>query len=93
MRTKRRLRWNPVVFLRNMLVLAAIFILLAGVAVPGEKPDNPPQEVVVRRGDTLWALASKLRPGQDPRELVYELTRVNGLQSRVLTPGMVLVIP
>lgn len=93
MHSRRRLRWNPFVFLRNMLLLAAIFVLLAGVAVSGERPADSGRRIIVRQGDTLWGLASQLQPGHDPREMIYEFTRVNGLKSKVLRPGMVLVVP
>ncbi|PJI94361.1 LysM peptidoglycan-binding domain-containing protein [Luteimicrobium subarcticum] len=45
-------------------------------------------------GDTLWAVArSVARPGEDPRDVVAELMRINRLESGDLTVGQVLLVP
>lgn len=51
--------------------------------------------VVVEPGDTLWSLAARHGPpGQDPRDLVEELARLNGLgPSHRLKPGQALRLP
>ena len=46
---------------------------------------------VVRPGDTLWSIASKLEPGGDPRPLVSEFERQ--LHGAVLIPGDELKLP
>lgn len=48
----------------------------ATVAVP--VPASATAVVTVAPGDTLWSIASSLRPGADPRPLVDELARRNG---------------
>jgi LysM repeat protein len=48
---------------------------------------------VVREGDTLWAIAERFFPGQDPRPLVDELASMNDLDPGLLVPGQTLVIP
>jgi LysM domain len=47
---------------------------------------------VVRTGDTLWSIAERLSPGEDPRPLVDALTDVNGLEG-ALVPGQAIVVP
>lgn len=47
---------------------------------------------VVRRGDTLWSIASSTAPERDPREVVLDLQRHNRAAS-TLAPGQVLAIP
>lgn len=49
-----------------------------------------PATVAVQPGDTLWSLAVQLAPEQDPREVVSDLRRINGLDSVALQPGQVL---
>ena len=46
---------------------------------------------VVRRGDTLWSIASQMQPGGDPRPLVAELQRQ--LHGGELVPGDELKLP
>jgi hypothetical protein len=46
---------------------------------------------VVRPGDTLWSIASKLEPGGDPRPLVAELEQQ--LHTSQLVPGDELKLP
>lgn len=48
---------------------------------------------VVRPGDTLWSIAERLVPGEDPRPLVDALARANAVSPGTLVPGQVLVVP
>jgi Tfp pilus assembly protein FimV len=48
---------------------------------------------VVRPGDTLWSIAERLRPGEDPRPLVDAIERANGLSAGDLVPGQALQVP
>jgi len=47
--------------------------------------------IVVRPGDTLWAIAERIDPGADPRPVVDELVTLNG--SAQLQPGETLRAP
>lgn len=48
---------------------------------------------VVRDGDTLWSIASKLAPGEDLRPVVDAIAAANGVDAGALVPGQALVIP
>jgi Tfp pilus assembly protein FimV len=48
---------------------------------------------VVRQGDTLWSIAERLAPGEDPRPLVDALATANRLDAGTLVPGQTLVVP
>jgi nucleoid-associated protein YgaU len=48
---------------------------------------------VVRGGDTLWSIAVRLAPGEDPRPLVDAISAANGVEPGALVPGQTLVIP
>lgn len=50
-------------------------------------------QVGVFSGDTLWSIAEDYMPDMDPREAVYILTEINGLESSNLIPGMILDVP
>jgi nucleoid-associated protein YgaU len=48
---------------------------------------------VVERGDTLWAIASQVVAGRDPRQVVDQIEASNGIDAGSLRPGMVLHVP
>lgn len=49
--------------------------------------------VVVDEGDTLWEIAERVRPSEDPRKTVDEIVELNGLTGPVLEPGQELLLP
>ena len=58
----------------------------------GIAPDGSgARQVVVRAGDTLWAIAVRLAPGEDPRPLVDELMAER--HGATLVPGETITIP
>ncbi|HET6877277.1 MAG TPA: LysM peptidoglycan-binding domain-containing protein [Jatrophihabitans sp.] len=81
---------------RGVAVLAAAvaiaalgLVWLAGrSAPPAANAGTPgPAVVTVHAGDTLWAIASRVAPGADPRAEVALLQRINGLRGAALVPG------
>ena len=48
---------------------------------------------VVRPGDTLWEIASRLAPGRDPRPVIEVIEAENGVDAGSLVPGLVLSVP
>ena len=48
---------------------------------------------VVRPGDTLWSLATRFRPGSDPRLVVDRIAGANDLDAGALVPGQRIAIP
>lgn len=48
---------------------------------------------VVRDGDTLWSIAQRLAPGEDPRPLVDAMSSANAVDAGALVPGQTLVVP
>ena len=85
---------------RRLLVLAVVLSLLVGLWSFGRSAQSATTHetrspdaivVVVQPGDTLWAIASWLDPGSDPRPLVEALSGIAG--SDTLQPGQRLVIP
>ena len=61
--------------------------------VPDPVAAGPPPTYVVRARDTLWAIAERTAPEQDPRRVVEALDQMNGLDGVGIVPGQVLVIP
>jgi LysM repeat protein len=48
---------------------------------------------VVREGDTLWSIAQRVAPGEDPRPLVDAITVANGVDAGAIVPGQTLLVP
>lgn len=51
------------------------------------------QEVTVYAGDTLWSIASTIRPDQDVVETMLQISELNELDGKTLRPGQMLSVP
>ena len=49
--------------------------------------------VVVAPGQTLWEIALKVAPTDDPRDTVIRLEQLNGLDSAAVRAGQTLLVP
>jgi Tfp pilus assembly protein FimV len=87
---------------RGVLVLTAAVLLLglgvawlASLSAPpaAAPPPAAPHAVTVEAGDTLWSIASRVAPGQDPRAEVARLQQRNHLADVNLVPGQELRVP
>ena len=44
-------------------------------------------------GDSLWSIAQKIAPQQDPRDVVEEISSLNQLQTSAVDAGQKLSLP
>lgn len=72
------------------LVVAAASVVLARAAAGGTAPVD---RLVVQPGDTLWSIAAARYPGDDPRERVDAIERLNGLSGPTIVTGETLLLP
>jgi nucleoid-associated protein YgaU len=82
-------------FVTRWTLVLAVVALIGFVALSAARPTDargPEARYVVQPGDTLWAIASSRYAG-DPRESVWRIKDVNGLEHSTLVPGMVLRLP
>ena len=91
-------RRRTVAVVGTALVAVLMSPLAAGAVRRGEPSapaaqQVPTQVVVVQAGDTLWSIAQRIRPGDDPREVAGEIAAANGVQPGALTVGASLVVP
>ena len=73
---------------------AAAFLFLLGMcaaALVAREPacEFPESEYVLHRhvvqpGETLWGIAQRYRPNEDPRKVVYEIQEASGVESGLL---------
>lgn len=77
----------------GLLVGMAHSPLWAGTRGSGAGPVSPPVIHVVAPGETLWAIAQRYAPRQDPRIYIYDLQQANNLGNGPLYPGESLALP
>jgi hypothetical protein len=51
------------------------------------------ETVVAHPGDTLWGIAQKVAPHDDPRDVVDAIVNLNALDQVTLVPGQRIAIP
>ena len=88
-------RGRLVVFLAALVaVLAVLFVALSDAATgTAERGEPVPVRMVqVESGDTLWTIASRAAPGEDPRDLIDEIEELNSLHG-TLQVGSEIAVP
>jgi len=92
-------------YVRRRLTLLAAVISVLAVGVPaaghsfaggGEAAGADRQtgtSYVIREGDTLWNLARRMAPAEDPRLVVDRIADANDIVAGDLTPGQRLMLP
>lgn len=86
---------------RGRVVVVALALLLAVAGVMGGRAvaDGPARATEVRTysvqsGETMWGIAADIAaPGEDVRDVVLQLQRLNGLSDGSLAAGQVLLLP
>jgi LysM repeat protein len=79
-------------FVRILLVAFVAMALAWSVLARASDGAGRPQPYVVRSGDTLWSIAAARYAG-DPREGVWKIERLNGLEGPSIQPGQRLLVP
>ena len=76
------------------VLVVTLFLLVAPGLARGDGPDRPAPRVtyVVQPGDSLWSIARRVAPGQDPRPVVDRLIEANDVRGGLQT-GQELSIP
>ena len=88
---------------RAMLVLLLAAVLLgafslgrtasqaADVASTGGAPEL--QQTTVQPGESLWSVAQRIAPENDPRDVIAQIRRLNDLRDTQLRAGQQLLLP
>ncbi|WP_248599566.1 LysM peptidoglycan-binding domain-containing protein [Agromyces sp. C10] len=100
-RTRLRLTRRGRVVLTGLAAVPIVIAVLVGAlssggAVAGIDDGGAPvafETIVVGAGDTLWGIAETIAPSEDPREVILEIMRLNGLATAVVQPGQELALP
>ena len=92
---------------RVVVVLGLLALLLAAFSVGQARSDasttstsgaasTPAQNAVqttVHQGDTLWSVARRIAPDNDPREVVVQIRRLNEMTGSTVQVGQQLLVP
>ena len=80
------------VVLTTLLLLLSISFGIEFYAHKSKSEKNSYKTYVVKQGDTLWQIAKKTSPNEDPRKTCYKIQKVNNITT-VIHPGQELIIP
>ena len=61
--------------------------------VAGQGAGPQLEQTTVQPGESLWSVAQRIAPDNDPREVVAQIRRLNGLTSSQLQVGQHLLLP
>jgi hypothetical protein len=97
----RRGRIVVAVLIAGAMVLVAALAWLAGTARAdtaghGSSPGavyRSLNAVIVRPGQSLWAIAAQAEPSADPRSVIQEIIDLNALHGMSVQPGQRLWVP
>jgi hypothetical protein len=92
-RLTRRGRLVVVALLLGVL-LGFVAVAMAPATATSDRGGSAVAErVTVRPGETLWAIAERVRPDADPRATIARIKNMNGLTSGAAQAGQVLLVP
>ena len=87
---------------RTLVLLALVAVLFAAFSLgransqaaptAGEAPVSA-EQITVQPGESLWAVARRIAPQNDPREVIGQIRRLNRLQDSQLQAGQQLLLP
>ena len=88
---------------RAVLVLFLVGLLLTAFAlgsqatqasdVAGQATAPQLEQTTVQPGESLWSVAQRIAPDNDPREVIAQIQRLNGLRSSQIQVGQQLLLP
>jgi hypothetical protein len=86
---------------RTLLLLLLVGLLLAAFSLGQEAtqaagPGSAApvlEQTTVQPGESLWSVAQRIAPENDPREVIAQLRRLNDLDSAQLQVGQHLLLP
>lgn len=84
-----------------VLLLAALLLTVFSLgqrdtqaaAVGAGSGASAPTETIVQPGESLWSVAQRIAPDNDPREVIAQIRRLNDLETSDLLIGQHLLLP
>lgn len=93
MTRKKYVLKNKTKFLSFLFITTFVtFMLIYTLSVSGHQEPQY-QTVVVHSGDTLWSIAEKYCNNTDIREYIYNIKKINNMDTSVLYENTAVLIP
>jgi len=86
-------RGRLVLVLLAMAVMVVAGMMLGHGSSQAASPGAAPRAVTVQAGQSLWSVAARIAPHQDPRLVVAKLEAMNHLPGGQVIAGQRLLIP
>jgi hypothetical protein len=93
LRLTRRGRIALVVTVMMMAVIGGMVVGHGSSLAAGRADRAVHPSVVVKPGESLWAVAARVAPDQDPRLVVADIESLNRLGGPAVQPGQQLLVP
>ena len=78
----------------SIILLAVISVGRAGSHAATATGTGPSlQQTTVQPGETLWSVAQRIAPDNDPREVVAQIRRINNMSTSGIQAGQQLLLP
>ncbi len=83
---------------RQVRALVILFVLVSGMFLAGQKVAHASSKdsfvsITVHQGESLWDIAQRVNPEQDPRDTIFELKAINHLADDQIVSGQSLLVP
>ncbi len=80
---------------RNILIIVILLtiILISVVITSYSNKAVVYKEIKIQKGQTLWNIAAKYSTNKDPRKLIYQMKKINGIEDSIIQPGEVIKVP
>jgi len=78
------------------IMFIVIITVFSGIIANAGATSNVKQEyktVKVKNGDTLWEIALAHNNNKDIREYIYDMKKLNNLESNIIHAGQILLLP
>lgn len=92
-RIKDQGKFNRFIFITVILFTVVIYAFITANSSSITESKSNKEVVIVKYGDTLWSIASKVNSGRDIREVIYDIQNINGIKSASIKPGDKIYIP
>lgn len=92
-RPRQGREWARLLLAGMFACLVVVLLGLFGMPATGSSVPSHTMVVQVATGDTLWSLAQRFAPHDDPRAIVQRIVELNALDGATLRIGQPLVVP
>ena len=75
------------------LVVGALVLAMSGGIALAAEPAKPVSYITIEQGQSLWDIAQRVAPLDDPRDVIVDIVALNCLTADAVEPGQRLALP